>query len=177
MLPRLDRGQYFDSCLLRHSWRPYHGSLTLPDDLLAVSCFALPHQFNPSSANYLSSTCLLSSSTFVFLPSSPLILIFSFKDPMQSLPPAPGSRFRPFASPDHQVSKGRYITSNDPRGYMSVIRKSTFLAPVKLTVHCRPVYEYPLNGQWIMMDIDDGYILWTGIWKGVAQPVPANDHR
>ena len=30
----------------------------------------------------------------------------------------------------------------------------------------RPVYEYPLNGQWIMMDIDDGYILWTGIWKG-----------
>jgi hypothetical protein len=29
-----------------------------------------------------------------------------------------------------------------------------------------PVYEYPLNGQWIMMDIDDGYILWTGIWKG-----------
>ena len=30
----------------------------------------------------------------------------------------------------------------------------------------RPVYEFPLNGQWIMMDIDDGYILWTGIWKG-----------
>lgn len=30
----------------------------------------------------------------------------------------------------------------------------------------RPVYEYPLRGQWIMMDIDDGYILWTGIWKG-----------
>ena len=32
--------------------------------------------------------------------------------------------------------------------------------------HSRPVYEYPLNGQWIMMDVDDGYILWTGIWKG-----------
>ena len=32
----------------------------------------------------------------------------------------------------------------------------------------RPVYEYPLNGQWIMMDADDGYILWTGIWKGEA---------
>lgn len=32
-----------------------------------------------------------------------------------------------------------------------------------------PVYEYPLNGQWIMMDIDDGYILWTGIWKGKSQ--------
>jgi hypothetical protein len=30
----------------------------------------------------------------------------------------------------------------------------------------RPVYEYPLRGQWIMMDIDDGYVLWTGIWKG-----------
>lgn len=33
-----------------------------------------------------------------------------------------------------------------------------------------PVYEYPLNGQWIMMDIDDGYILWTGIWKGQSVP-------
>jgi hypothetical protein len=33
----------------------------------------------------------------------------------------------------------------------------------------RPVYEYPLNGQWIMMDADDGYILWTGIWKGVRR--------
>lgn len=31
---------------------------------------------------------------------------------------------------------------------------------------CRPVYEYPLHGQWIMMDMDDGYVLWTGIWKG-----------
>ncbi|KAG2115012.1 hypothetical protein DEU56DRAFT_874267 [Suillus clintonianus] len=60
--------------------------------------------------------------------------------------PQQGPRFRPYASPNHQVSKGRYITSNDPRGYI-------------------PVYEYPLNGQWIMMDIDDGYILWTGIWK------------
>ncbi|KAH6901270.1 hypothetical protein BKA70DRAFT_1310123 [Coprinopsis sp. MPI-PUGE-AT-0042] len=60
-----------------------------------------------------------------------------------------GSRFRPYASPDHQVTKGRYITSNDPRGYI-------------------PVYEYPLNGQWIMMDIDDGYVLWTGIWKALG---------
>ena len=32
----------------------------------------------------------------------------------------------------------------------------------------RPVFEYPLNGQWIMMDIDDGYVLWTGIWKGLC---------
>ncbi|KAJ7705735.1 transcription regulator HTH, apses-type DNA-binding domain-containing protein [Mycena olivaceomarginata] len=31
-----------------------------------------------------------------------------------------------------------------------------------------PVYEYPLNSQWIMMDIDDGYILWTGIWKALG---------
>ncbi|OJA08283.1 hypothetical protein AZE42_03778 [Rhizopogon vesiculosus] len=60
-----------------------------------------------------------------------------------------GPRFRPYASPTHQVTKGRYITSNDPRGYI-------------------PVYEYPLNGQWIMMDIDDGYILWTGIWKALG---------
>lgn len=39
-----------------------------------------------------------------------------------------------------------------------------------LTIHyytlTRPVYEYPLNGQWIMLDMDDGYVLWTGIWKG-----------
>ncbi|KAJ7183679.1 hypothetical protein C8R46DRAFT_1067619 [Mycena filopes] len=65
-------------------------------------------------------------------------------------PPAgQGPRFRPFASSVHQVTKGRYITSNDPRGYI-------------------PVYEYPLNSQWIMMDIDDGYILWTGIWKALG---------
>jgi hypothetical protein len=31
-----------------------------------------------------------------------------------------------------------------------------------------PVYEYPLNGQWIMMDMDDGYVLWTGIWKALG---------
>ena len=34
----------------------------------------------------------------------------------------------------------------------------------------RPVYEYPLNGQWIMLDMDDGYVLWTGIWKGKHLP-------
>ncbi|KAI6160195.1 hypothetical protein EDD17DRAFT_1605887 [Pisolithus thermaeus] len=70
-------------------------------------------------------------------------------DPMTSAHPSSstGPRFRPYASSKHQVTKGRYITSNDSRGYI-------------------PVYEYPLNGQWIMMDIDDGYILWTGIWKG-----------
>ncbi|KAJ7221820.1 hypothetical protein B0H12DRAFT_302508 [Mycena haematopus] len=72
-------------------------------------------------------------------------------DTLQTLqPPAgQGPRFRPFASSVHHVTKGRYITSNDPRGYI-------------------PVYEYPLNSQWIMMDIDDGYILWTGIWKALG---------
>lgn len=30
------------------------------------------------------------------------------------------SRYRPFPSTAHRVTKGRYITSNDPRGYMSV---------------------------------------------------------
>ncbi|KAI9434286.1 hypothetical protein H4582DRAFT_792016 [Lactarius indigo] len=64
-------------------------------------------------------------------------------------PPASSPRFRPYASPNHHVIKSRYITSNDPRGYI-------------------PVYEYPLNGQWIMMDVDDGYILWTGIWKALG---------
>lgn len=60
-----------------------------------------------------------------------------------------GSKLRPYSSPHHHVTKGRYITSNDPRGYI-------------------PVYEYPLNGQWIMMDSDDGYVLWTGIWKALG---------
>ncbi|KAF8071495.1 hypothetical protein FPV67DRAFT_875909 [Lyophyllum atratum] len=71
------------------------------------------------------------------------------QDTLQTAPPTAGPRFRPYASPTHHVTKGRYITSNDPRGYI-------------------PVYEYPLNGQWIMMDIDDGYILWTGIWKALG---------
>ncbi|KAF8631978.1 hypothetical protein AX15_002090 [Amanita polypyramis BW_CC] len=71
------------------------------------------------------------------------------QETMQMTPNNGGPRFRPYASPNHQVTKGRYITSNDPRGYI-------------------PVYEYPLNGQWIMMDIDDGYILWTGIWKALG---------
>ncbi|KNZ80805.1 Transcriptional repressor XBP1 [Termitomyces sp. J132] len=73
------------------------------------------------------------------------------KDTVQASPSNTGPRFRPYASPNHHVTKGRYITSNDPRGYI-------------------PVYEYPLNGQWIMMDIDDGYILWTGIWKVNVEP-------
>ncbi|KAF8885872.1 hypothetical protein CPB84DRAFT_1733850 [Gymnopilus junonius] len=71
------------------------------------------------------------------------------QETVQTSPSGSGPRFRPYASPNHHVTKGRYITSNDPRGYI-------------------PVYEYPLNGQWIMMDIDDGYILWTGIWKALG---------
>ncbi|KAF9448493.1 hypothetical protein P691DRAFT_800639 [Macrolepiota fuliginosa MF-IS2] len=71
------------------------------------------------------------------------------QDSIQTSASGSTPRFRPYASPKHQVMKGRYITSNDPRGYI-------------------PVYEYPLNGQWIMMDIDDGYILWTGIWKALG---------
>ncbi|KAK7691196.1 hypothetical protein QCA50_006299 [Cerrena zonata] len=73
-------------------------------------------------------------------------------DPIPSPTSENGSgspRYRPFASPNHHVTKGRYITSNDPRGYI-------------------PVYEYPLNGQWIMLDMDDGYVLWTGIWKALG---------
>ncbi|CAE6397223.1 unnamed protein product [Rhizoctonia solani] len=48
-----------------------------------------------------------------------------------------------YMTPNHRVTKARYVNSSDPRGYV-------------------PVYEYPLNGQWIMMDTDDGYVLWTG---------------
>ncbi|CAE7100752.1 unnamed protein product [Rhizoctonia solani] len=61
-------------------------------------------------------------------------------------PPASSSPQVLYMTPNHRVTKARYVTSSDPRGYV-------------------PVYEYPLNGQWIMMDTDDGYVLWTGIWK------------
>ncbi|EIM79150.1 DNA-binding domain of Mlu1-box binding protein MBP1, partial [Stereum hirsutum FP-91666 SS1] len=60
-----------------------------------------------------------------------------------------GPPFRPFASTHHYITQNRYITSNDSRGYI-------------------PVYEYSLRDQWIMMDADDGYILWTGIWKALG---------
>lgn len=60
----------------------------------------------------VSAACLLRS------PHLPLL-----KDPMASThqTPSAGPRFRPYASQKHQVTKGRYITSNDPRGYMSVV--------------------------------------------------------
>jgi hypothetical protein len=37
-----------------------------------------------------------------------------------------------------------------------------------------PVWEYPVGDQWIMMDSDDGYVLWTAIWKG-AKVFPSPD--
>jgi hypothetical protein len=40
------------------------------------------------------------------------------KDTVQTLPSGSGPRFRPYACPNHHVTKGRYITSNDSRGYM-----------------------------------------------------------
>ena len=46
------------------------------------------------------------------------------KESMSSPPSSQGPRFRPYASPNHQVTKGRYITSNDPRGYMFASRLS-----------------------------------------------------
>lgn len=60
-----------------------------------------------------------------------------------------------------------------PRTILVVICEDIFTACLynaDLRSHS-PVYEYPLNGQWIMMDIDDGYILWTGIWKGALDEV------
>lgn len=65
--------------------------------------------------------------------------------------PATRSSHVPFPTSKHRVTKGRYITSKDPRGYI-------------------PVYEYLLNGHWLMMDVDDGYVLWTGIWKALGHP-------
>ncbi|TRM57049.1 transcription regulator HTH, apses-type DNA-binding domain-containing protein, partial [Schizophyllum amplum] len=80
------------------------------------------------------------------------------QDTYTTMSPLPSSsRFQLYQTAKHHVTKGRYITSNDARGYI-------------------PVFEYPLNGQWIMMDIDDGYVLWTGIWKGLSLfPCPSSD--
>ncbi|QRW17947.1 transport protein [Rhizoctonia solani] len=57
-------------------------------------------------------------------------------------------RYQPYSTLQHRITKGRYITSNDPRGYVTKWM-------------C-------LIGQWIMMDVDDGYVLWTGIWKALG---------
>jgi len=88
-----------------------------------------------------------------------------------ALPEASQPRLRRPFPPDPRtdiiITKGRYITSNDPRGYMCVV--SLFQSFRYLTSLESPVYEYSLQGQWIMMDMDDGYILWTGIWKGVFE--------
>ncbi|KAG9122655.1 hypothetical protein FRC07_000873, partial [Ceratobasidium sp. 392] len=54
-----------------------------------------------------------------------------------------------YMTPNHRVTKARYVTSLDPHGYV-------------------PVYKYPLNGQWIMVDTNDGYVLWTSIWKALG---------
>ncbi|KAJ7830405.1 hypothetical protein B0H14DRAFT_2593317 [Mycena olivaceomarginata] len=69
-----------------------------------------------------------------------------------------GPRFRPFASSVHHVTKGSHFLRRLP----------------PLNARVSPVYEYPLNSQWIMMDIDDGYILWTGIWKALGNPSPSS---
>lgn len=71
--------------------------------------------------------------------------------PSPDAPDAAVTRFRPYECTKHIVTRGRYVTSNDPRGHI-------------------PVYEYPLNGQWLMVDSDNGYVLWTGIWKGESRP-------
>jgi len=50
--------------------------------------------------------------------------ILLFQSPPQSPQEHEVSRrlFRPYTSPNHNVTKGRYITSNDPRGYMYVLQ-------------------------------------------------------
>jgi len=52
--------------------------------------------------------------------------------PSSSSTSSAGPRFRPYASPEHHVTKGRYITSNDPRGYMCVLAPRLFPAGTPL---------------------------------------------
>ena len=60
--------------------------------------------------------------TPVFSSFSSMAAPAATQDPLPSPTAEPvqngATRFRPYASPDHHVTKARYITSNDPRGYM-----------------------------------------------------------
>lgn len=40
------------------------------------------------------------------------------EQPAMNVGSGPSNRFIPYHSPLHNPTKGRYITSNDPRGYM-----------------------------------------------------------
>lgn len=87
-------------------------------------------------------------------------------DPLQPSPHASMAPLEPspspqmlYMTPNHRVTKARYVTSSDPRGYVCV----RFPFQFACSFPASPVYEYPLNGQWIMMDTDDGYVLWTGM--------------
>ncbi|KAG9004539.1 hypothetical protein FRB93_010316 [Tulasnella sp. JGI-2019a] len=64
---------------------------------------------------------------------------------------------QPQQSPTHTlypsqqpITRGRYVTSNDSRGYL-------------------PVFEFKINERDIMMDMDDGYVLWTTIAKALGK--------
>ena len=62
------------------------------------------------------------------------------QDPLPSPTAEPvqngATRFRPYASPDHHVTKARYITSNDPRGYM-------YAPPARSAARARPLTPPP----------------------------------
>ncbi|KAJ3887698.1 hypothetical protein GG344DRAFT_68604 [Lentinula edodes] len=53
---------------------------------------------------------------------------------------------RPYPTTKHDVVEVKYETSDNPKGYISV-------------------YQYLLNGELIMLDKEDGYILWSSLWK------------
>ena len=62
-----------------------------------------------------------SSDCVLFAPFGLTLLSLQDSLPSAGGPSASSPRFRPYASPSHHVIKSRYITSNDPRGYMSVV--------------------------------------------------------
>ena len=78
--------------------------------------------FVSSHPTDISSSMLMVGSYYPFPPIQ-MTLKLGMQDSIPSPDvetPSSGPRFRPYASPNHQVTKGRYITSNDARGYMFV---------------------------------------------------------
>ncbi|GAA5975602.1 hypothetical protein JCM11641_003545 [Rhodosporidiobolus odoratus] len=58
--------------------------------------------------------------------------------------------FRIWETGQHSVTKKRYATSTDSRGYI-------------------PVFEYTVNSHLVMVDSETGYILITAIWKALGK--------
>lgn len=95
--------------------------LTL-DRSIPVHCFPSDLARSLSSHNHVSATHAWWCKWTITIMAIhwPTLLLQSLPQPLYEHE-ASRRLFRPYTSPDHNVTKGRYITSNDPRGYMYVL--------------------------------------------------------